>query len=117
MKAPPDVCSPLFEGTKGSSYGILTRKILEAQANTYSMITTNNKHGKTENLKHILKHSLIENDYVNLIIIVYIIHNAKILNQVDNPIVPIESVIKLACMPKRLKCFLGKVKDISIENA
>ena len=46
MKAPLDVCSPSFEGTKGSSYGILAKKKLEAQANTYSMITTNTKHGK-----------------------------------------------------------------------
>jgi hypothetical protein len=32
---PLDVCSPSFEGTKGSSYGTLARKILEAQANAY----------------------------------------------------------------------------------
>jgi hypothetical protein len=34
-RLPLDVCSPSFEGTKGSSYGTLARKILEAQANTY----------------------------------------------------------------------------------
>ena len=50
-------------------------------------------------------------------IIVYINRNAKNLNYVDNPILPIESVIKIACVQKGLKCFLGKVKDISIENA
>jgi hypothetical protein len=31
-KLPLDVCSPSFEGTKGSRIGILARKILEAQA-------------------------------------------------------------------------------------
>ena len=44
---------PRFEGTKGSSYGILARKILEAQANINSIITTNNKHGKREFETHI----------------------------------------------------------------
>ena len=34
-RLPLDVCSPSFEGTKGSSYGILARKILEAQASIY----------------------------------------------------------------------------------
>jgi hypothetical protein len=34
-RLPLDVCSPSFEGTKGSSYGTLARKILEAQANIY----------------------------------------------------------------------------------
>jgi hypothetical protein len=29
---PLDVCSPSFESTKGTRYGMLARKILEAQA-------------------------------------------------------------------------------------
>ena len=53
MKAPLDVCSPSFEGTKGSSYGILARKILEAQAKIYNILITNNKHGKGEFETHI----------------------------------------------------------------
>ena len=50
---PLDVCSPSFEGTKGSRYGILARKILETQANTYSIITTSSKHGNEEFKTHI----------------------------------------------------------------
>jgi hypothetical protein len=49
-KLPLDVCSPLFEGTKGSRIGILARKNIRstsmAQANTYIIIPTINKHGK-----------------------------------------------------------------------